>query len=430
MPTALTLVQGEELESGPIMARSSASVDKLAGALANFTLGVEAAGPDAPDEVLGRLLDSSRAPRLVAGWVTSASLAANGGFDPASLFDLIVHTTEDPLSDAPGSKRRRARIHGPDVVWSDVPTSPARIVWEALFEAARNHPVSGRIERALASVAWSRDYSDMPSVTFVRNSVAKASTNLGDEETVALLGALAAATHRLSDTPEIQEDARMGLAEAFRDILPSDNPEAAAKLIDLYLQLLVTPLGGVLPRMPAMEALNRGALPYLAVASIAALCKIGLLTGMAAKTTGVLLAAPPLSAVKLTELVEALAQTLSKDIPTSDDTLALASVVLDQAAQRLRVSPGSEAILASAFVQCIRSLITDSRRAAAAATPGVVRALALQTDTPARRLRAEFAKIVQAQIFSAPRPDALHWALASAVTLLGVPASSPFKAAA
>ena len=356
-PTALEIETAEILRPEPARPPQAQPLDRLAHALLRHTLRIEAEAPQAPGELLGRLLDSAYAPDPAGGWCETGRLSRNGAFDPATAFDLIVHPPGDgPPSDDPG--RRFARVAGDTVSWSDIPESPAHELWEELLEVALARPIRPAAHMGLSRLRWRREYAPVSPVELVRMIVQLASETLPDGEALDVLEALAKATTQLADRPALQEEARTGLALAFTDFLQDATPQTAARLVEGYLSKLNPQLGGVADYMISAETLERGLLRHLSAHAIAPLAQHGLVTGLAGRTLEEI-RERPLSTPALTALLGELKPVVGARSPPSEGSVQLAAEALSQAADRLLHESGQDAELWAVFRHLFRRLLLD-----------------------------------------------------------------------
>lgn len=312
-------------EAPPLARQYAPGVVRLSKDLANFKLLVEARRPTNRDELLAFILEGIPE-GMPFGWCTTGALEANGGFEPAELFDLIVHSPGDGMDPAGFGNCRSAIVEGSELLWTDIPTPPAREVYDALLRSGG--------DMGLPGLEWRREYSEIGPGTLVDKLVDRLA-HLNDEDFLTILHHWAVNSHVIADS-ELQQPAQDSLVEAFMARLPRNSPRVEAGLLDQYVDRFLSPLATAFPRRAAMEAIGRDVLHLLKGSTIRELTGRGLGDHMAEATQRALRAHPDMGEEQVIGLLSGMTDIMAGEVsPKAPAAGALFEAALDAAVLRL-----------------------------------------------------------------------------------------------
>ena len=414
----------------------NAGLDRLAIALDdNFTLQVEVEDVSDVASTLDGILDYTTTSESSCGWSGTGGLSRNGAFDPATAFQLIVHAP----GDAPAREKGRrvvVVVRAGSIAAGDIPDVPARLVWTALLEGARQCDASTSIKRRLESLHWRRSFASLPTDDLIRKLLAVAAEGLTNEDQIDLFGALASGTLNLDARPALQDAARAALLDVYRGYIADTEGRLTAAWLDAYLEKVSAQLGHGAPRMVTVEALRGGALPYMKPHSLLSLSDKprGLFTAMAPRTLKALQSAlvgadaPGLSDSALTALMGGMTGNLGTGgDEAKPETYEIAALLLDEAACRIPrtdVEP-----LEVAFTDLLGRLLRDCgdyRRLAVISSIASI-AMAEAKDSQAAKIRTDWRRTATDTLKSVARAHDLSKGLKAFFKALGVRSVDPWE---
>jgi hypothetical protein len=316
------------------------------------------AGECAPEAVLTSLLetiDPAAQRHRITGWVTTGSLPHAGEFQPAQLFNLVVHAPADALA-LKAFSHPSAQVRGGAISAEIGPPPDPWTLWAA-FKALRTGDAAADV--ALDAARWDPRYASLAPGAVVAIGALETCLSLTPAQRLSLITAMAKASATRDGL--VGEGLARGLAETLERLAAgSASPEVAAYYIGGVLAAIDPERLGAAHGLGSVAALP-GVLAWIEPHQAAALTRLGLVSALGAR---LLNDATAIANVREATLQALLAPALAAASEPSGR--ALATAVLAQSAEE-HADPALEQALSTLLALPPSPL--DSRLA----TAGVVR---------------------------------------------------------